>query len=144
MPISEVTTGHGSQLWVDVGAGLVRVAEIDDIPELPTSSERALYETSSFDTTGFKEFKKEPLKEGVEVTITGNYIINSAGDATLQAADDAEGALPFRIVLKQGAVTYYCEGDALFYNLKRMNPKAEKRTFSIALKPVSTASIDPA
>lgn len=144
MPISEVTTGHGSQLWVDVGAGLARVAEIDDIPELPTSSERALYETSSFDTTGFKEFKKEPLKEGVEVTITGNYIINSAGDATLQAADDAEGALPFRIVLKQGAVTYYCEGDALFYNLKRMNPKAEKRTFSIALKPVSTATIDPA
>lgn len=144
MPISEVTTGHGSQLWIDVGAGLARVAEIDDIPELPTSSERGLYETSSFDTTGFKEFKKEPLKEGVEVTITGNYIINSAGDATLQAADDAEGALPFRIVLKQGAVTYYCEGDALFYNLKRMNPKAEKRTFSIALKPVSTATIDPA
>lgn len=144
MPISDVTTGHGSQLWIDTGTGLARVAEIDDIPELPTGSERGLYETSNFDTVGFKEFKKEPLKEGVEVTITGNYVINSAADSILQAADDAEGALPFRIVLKEGALTYYCEGDALFYNLKRMNPKAEKRTFSIALKPVSTASIDPA
>lgn len=144
MPISDVTTGHGSQLWVNTGGGLTRVAEIDDIPELPTGSDRALYETSNFDTEGFKEFKKEPLKEGVEVTITGNYVINSAADGVLQDADDAEGALPFRIVLKEGALTYYCEGEALFYGLKRMNPKAEKRTFSINMKPVNTASIEAA
>lgn len=144
MPISDVTTGHGSQLWIDTGAGLARVAEIDDIPELPTGSERALYETTNFDTEEYKEFKKEPLKEGVEVTITGNYVINSAADGILQDADDAEGALRYRIVLKEGASTYWCEGTALFYSLKRMNPKGEKRTFSIAMKPVAAATIDNA
>lgn len=144
MPISNVTTGHASELWINTGAGLAKVAEIDDIPELPTGSERALYETSSFDSVDYKEFKKEPLKEGVEIEITGNYVINSAADAILQDADDAEGALAYRIVLKEGAATYHCEGEALFYNLKRMNPKAEKRTFSIMMKPVAAAAIDAA
>lgn len=144
MPISDVTTGHGSQLWINTTGALARVAEIDDIPELPTGSDRGLYETTNFDSVEFKEFKKEPLKEGVEVTITGNYVINSPSDGTLQEADDAEGALPYRIVLKEGAVTYYCEGVALFYGLKRMNPKGEKRTFSITMKPVAAAAIEEA
>lgn len=141
MPLSDVTTGHGSELFIDIGAGLVKVAEIDDIPELPTSSERALYETSSYDTVDYKEWKKEPLKDGVPITITGNYVINSASDALLQSADDAEGALPFQIVLKEGAKIYDCDGEGLFYNLKRMNPKGIKRTFSITLKPVAAAEI---
>lgn len=141
--MSDVTTGHGSQLWLNTTGALARVAEIDDIPELP-SGERGLYETTSFDTTDYKEFKKEPLKEGVEVTITGNYVINSAADGILQEAEDAEDAIPYRIVLKEGATTYYVEGSALFYNLKRMNPKDGKRTFSIVMKPVAAADIDEA
>lgn len=141
--MSDVTTGHSTQLWLNTTGSLARVAEIDDIPELP-SGERGLYETTSFDTTDYKEFKKEPLKEGVEITITGNYVINSTADGILQDADDSEDAIPYRIVLKEGATTYYCEGSALFYNLKRMNPKDQKRTFSIVLKPVAAADIDQA
>jgi predicted secreted protein len=144
MPLSKATHGHGSELWINLGSGLVKVAEVDDIPELPTSSERELYETSSYDTVGFKEWKKLPLKDGVPVTIRGNYVINSASDELLQAADDEEGALAYRIVLKEGADTYWCEGTALFYNLKRMNPKDAKRTFEITLKPVDAATIDEA
>lgn len=141
MPPSDVTTGHGSQLWINTGAGMTRVAEIDDIPELPTGSERELYDTTSFDTVGFKEWKKHPLKDGVAVTISGNYVIGSASDALLEAADDAESALPYRIVIKQGADTFNVEGSGLFYGLKRMNPKGDKRTFEITLKPVNTATV---
>ncbi len=143
MPLSDVTTGHGSTLEIDVGAGLVVVAEIDDIPELPTGNERELYETSSFDTAEYKEWKKHPLKDGVPITIMGNYVINSASDATLEAADDSSEALPYRIVLPQGANSFEVTGTGLFYGLKRKNPKSEKRTFEITLKPVDAASIDP-
>ena len=142
MPLSDVTTGFGSKLEIDVGAGLVVVAEIDDIPELPTSNERELYETSNFDTAEFKEWKKLPLKDGVPITIMGNYVINSASDATLQSADDADGALPYRIVLVEGDNTYEVTGTGLFYGLKRKNPKDSKRTFEITLKPVDAAAID--
>lgn len=142
MPLSDVTTGFGTKLEIDIGAGLVVVAEIDDIPELPTGNDRELYETSSFDTVEYKEWKKQPLKDGVPITITGNYAINSPSDATLEAADDADGALPYRIVLKQDDDEYEVTGTALFYGLKRKNPKDSKRTFEITLKPVDAASID--
>ena len=143
MALSKTTHGHGSQLWLKIGAGaLTKVAEVDDIPELPTSAERELYETSSFDTEEFKEWKKLPLKDGVPVTIRGNYVINSASDTLLQQADDEEEACEYRIVLKEGADVYHCEGTALFYNLKRMNPADAKRTFEITMKPVDAATIE--
>lgn len=144
MPLSDATHGHGSQLWIDFGAGFLRVAQVDDIPELPTGSERELYETSNFDTEGYKEWKKLPLKDGTPITITGNYVIGSTSDGYLQDADDEEAALPFRIVLNQGADTFNCEGTGLFYNFKRMNPKDAKRMFEITLKPVDAAAIEPA
>lgn len=144
MPLSDATHGHGSQLWINFGAGFVRVAQVDDIPELPTSNERELYETSSFDTEEYKEWKKLPLKDGTPITITGNYVIGSQSDGYLQDADDAEAALPFRIVLNQGEDSFNCEGNGLFYNFKRMNPKDAKRTFEITLKPVDAASIEAA
>lgn len=142
MALSKTTHGHGSELWIKIGAGaLTKVAEVDDIPELPTSSERELYETSSFDTEEYKEWKKLPLKDGTPVTIRGNYVINSASDTLLQSADDEEGACEYRIVLKEGADVFHCEGTALFYNFKRMNPADAKRTFEITMKPVDAAEI---
>lgn len=145
MALSKTTHGHGSELWLKIGAGvLTKVAEVDDIPELPTSSERELYETSNFDTEEYKEWKKLPLKDGAPITIRGNYVINSASDALLQQADDADDAVEYRIVLKEGADVFHCEGTALFYNLKRMNPKDAKRTFEITMKPVDAADITEA
>lgn len=135
MPLSEATTGHGAQLWINTGV-LTRVAEIDDIPMLPLSTERELYETTNFDTVSYKEWKKQPLKDGVPITVTGNYTINSASDAVLQAADDSNGPLPYKIVITEGLVTFNITGTALFYGLKRSNPKDSKRTFEIMIKPV--------
>lgn len=137
MAISEATTGFGSELYIDIGAGLVKVAEITDIPELPTGSERELYETSNYDTVEYKEYKKHPLKDGVAVTITGNYVINSTADGILQTADDSEDPLPYRIVLPEGDTDYHVEGEGLFYGLKRMNPGTATRQFEITLKPTT-------
>lgn len=134
--MSDATHGHGSELWINVGAGLVRVAEIDGIPDLPSFSTE-LYETTNFDTVAVKEFKKLPLKEGQEITITGNYVLGGAAYNTLTAADAEEEALAYRIVLLQGDETYHCDGESLFYNLTRTNPADEKRQFSITMKPTT-------
>lgn len=143
MALSDATHGHGTELQIDIGDGngLVKVAQVDDLPELPTSNERELYETSNFDTEEFKEWKKLPLKDGVPITIMGNYVINSASDTLLQAADDAEGALAYKIILKEGSSTFEATGNALFYNFKRTNPSDAKRRFEITLKPVDAAAI---
>lgn len=145
MPLSKTTHGHGTELWIKIGAGaLTKVAEIDDIPEVPGSSETELYETSSFDTVGLKEYKKLPLRDGVPITVRGNFVINSASDALLQAADDEEEACEFRVVLKEGADVFHCGGEALFYNYKKMNPADAKRTFEITMKPVAVPTTEAA
>lgn len=136
--MSDVTTGFASQLLINIGAGLVKVAEVDDIPELPSFT-ATLFETSSFDTVDVKEFKKHPLKEGAEYTIAGNFVLGSTSSATLDAADAASGPLPYKIVLEQDDETYEVTGSALFYNLKYLNPGAEKRKFNITLKPTTRA-----
>lgn len=143
MAISDATSGFGTELFIDIGAGLVKVAEIDDIPELP-SFETRLYNVSSQDTVGVDEFKKHPLKEGVEISIVGNYVIGSTAETTLQAAEDSLDPIEYRIIVPQGDTDYYFEGSALFYNFKRMNPKEEKRTFTIAMKPTAASAIDAA
>jgi len=143
MPISDVTTGHGSELYIHNGTNLEKVAEVDDIPELP-SGEQELYEVSHLGTTGYREWKKQPLRDGVPVTLTGNYVIASASDALLQSADDAEGPLAYKIVIPQGEDSYEVTGTALFYGFRRMNAKDAKRTFQITMKPVDAADIDEA
>ena len=50
-------------------------------------------------------------------------MIASASDTLLQAADDSEVALDYRIVLKQGDDSYNCEGTALFFD----DPAASNR-----------------
>jgi len=145
MALSKATHGHGTELWIKIGAGaLTKVAEIDDVPEVPGSSETDLYETSNFDTVGLKEFKKLPLRDGVPITVRGNYVINSASDALLQSADDEEGACEFRVVLNEGSDVFHVEGSALFYSFKRMNPADAKRTFEITMKPVDVPTIEAA
>lgn len=137
--MSDVTTGHGSELWINVAGTLVKVAEVDDIPEEPNFT-TALYDTSSFDTDGVREFKKHPLKEGVEITIAGNRVLGSDASETLAAADASTEPLPYKIVMPQGAETFEVLGSALFYNLKGMNPATEKRRFQITMKPTSFAA----
>lgn len=142
MPRSKTTHGHGSQLWLKIGAGeWTRVAQIDDIPQLP-SFETELYETSNFDTEGVKEQKKLPLKDGVPITIRGNYQINSDADGLLRQAEAEPDVVGVRIVLSEGADVYHDEFDALVYNYKRSNPKDAKRTFEIMVKPQTVDTVE--
>lgn len=141
--MSDVTTGHGSELWINVSGTLVKVAEVDDIPEEPNFT-TTLYETSSFDSVAVKEFKKHPLKEGADFTISGNRVLGSAAATTLAAAEAAPGPLPYKIVLPQGEDTYEVTGSALFYNLKFLNNANEKRRFQITMKPTTISATDEA
>jgi hypothetical protein len=89
---------------------------------------------------GVKEFKKHPLKEGADFTISGNRVLGSTADTTLKAAEAAAGPLPYRIVLPQGEDVYEVTGSALFYNLKYLNNANEKRRFQITMKPTTLAA----
>src|SRR3546814_6969116 len=82
----------------------------------------------------FKEFKKNARREGTETDITGNYELGSTNETTLEALDDSTASVPYNIVLKQGADVYDAVGTALFYNLRRSNPGAEVRQFTITAK----------
>lgn len=139
MAQSDVTTGHGSQLHINPLSVLTKVAEVDDIPELPSFT-TTLYETSSFDTEEAKEFKKQPLKEGVEYTIAGNFVIGSASSTLLDAAEANNEPIPYEIHLPQGDDVFVVSGTALFYNLKYLNAANEKRKFNITMKPTSKAT----
>ncbi len=139
MPISDVTTGHGSQLHLNASGVLTKVAEVDDIPELPSFT-TSLYEVSSFDTEEAKEFKKQPLKEGVEYTIAGNFVLGSSSTELLDAAEANNEPIPYEIHLPQGEDVFVVSGTALFYNLKYLNTANEKRKFNITMKPTSKAT----
>lgn len=137
--LSEVDTGDLSELWIDIGDGLVEVAEITDIPELPSGAQ-STFETTHMKSGRFKEFKKNARKEGNEVAITGNYILGSDAEDILLAAEDARGALPYRIVAHQGEDVYHIDGYALFMNLQRSNPMDDRRQFTISAKWVFDAT----
>lgn len=135
MALSDATTGFGTTLSVDVGAGPVVIAEIIEISELP-SGDRELYETTSMDSVDYKEFKKHPLKEGREISVSLNYVLGSETAETLKAADDALEALPCVFTAPQGNQSFTFTGRALLYGLSRMNPMSERRTQEITMKPV--------
>jgi len=140
MPLSAVETGDRTELWLDVGAGLVEVAEIIELPELPSGT-RGTYKTTHMKSGSFEEFKKLTRKEGNAFTITGNAILGSAANTTLKAAEDADGAIEYRIITHQGADIYHVEGSALLMNYKVLNPAEDRRTFEISMQPVDEATV---
>ena len=140
MPLSAVETGDRTELWLDVGEGLVEVAEIVDLPELPSGS-RGTYKTTHMKSGSFEEFKKLTRKEGNTFTITGNAILGSAANTTLKAADDADDAIEYRIATYQGADVYHVEGAALFMNYKVTNPADDRRMFEISMQPVDEPTV---
>ncbi|MDE0878925.1 MAG: hypothetical protein OSB00_09750 [Sphingomonas bacterium] len=131
--LSAVETGDETQLFLDVGAGLVEVAEIIDLPELPSGAQTT-FETTHMKSGRYKEFKKNTRLEGNEVDITGNYVIGSDAEATLLAAEASRDAIAYKIVVIQGEDIFNVEGYALFMSLRRSNPMDDRRQFTITAK----------
>lgn len=132
--LSAATNGDETELFVSLDETTwVPVAEIDDLPDLP-SGEQSMYETTHMKSGLFKEWKKNKRRDGVESEIAGNYTIGSTSEATLLAMEAAGGSIAYQIVLKQGAEVWRATGRALFHSLKRSNPMEEKRRFTITAK----------
>lgn len=137
--LSEVETGDETQLFLDVGDGLVEVAEITDLPTLPSGTQTT-FNTTHMKSGKYQEFKKNKRREGDEVDITGNYIIGSEAEATLLKAEDSRAAVAYRIVAMQGDEVWHFEGYALFMSFKRGNPMDDRRQFTITAKWVGNNS----
>lgn len=138
--LSAATSGDETKLYLDVGAGWVEVAEVTDMPDLP-SGQQSTYKTTHMGSAGFEEFKKNKRVEGAETNIEGNYTILSASDATLVAADASREPIPYLLVLIEDEKTYNAVGRALFYSLKRSNPVNEVRKFTITAKWVTPMTL---
>lgn len=131
--LSEVETGDETQLFLDVGAGLKEVAELTDLPTLPSGTQTT-FNTTHMKSGKYQEFKKNKRREGDEVDITGNYIIGSESETLLLAAEESRAAVKYRIIAKQGDETWFFEGYALFMSFKRGNPMDDRRQFTITAK----------
>lgn len=141
--LSEATSGDETKLHLDVGAGWVEVAELDDedgLTDLP-SGEQSTYETTHMGSGRFKEFKKNKRVDGAETDITGNLVFGSTSLTTLKAAEASTEAIPYLIVLKQGGETWYGVGHALFHSLRMTNPGTEVRQFTITAKWVTEMAL---
>lgn len=134
--LSAVETGDQTQLFIDIGAGLVEVAEITDLPNLPSFSQTT-YETTHMKSGPIKEFKKNVRQEGDEMDITFNYVPGSAAETTMKAAVAMKDAAPYQIVTPQGDQVLTIDGYALFMSLKRTNPMDDRRQMTVTMKPVS-------
>lgn len=144
---SKATNGDGTLFYVKVsGSAWQAVAELDDedgLTDLPSGTQ-SLYETTHMGSGGYKEFKKHFRREGAETTITGNFVLDATAGSTmsiLDGANDATDPIPYLVVLKQGAETWYMTGYALFYDLARTNPGSDVRQFSITAKWVGSATV---
>ena len=139
--LSAATNGDETELFVSLDETTwTAVAEIDELPDLP-SGEQTLYETTHMKSGLFKEWKKNKRRDGVETEISGNYVIGSDSEETLEAMENAGGSLAYQIVLKQGAETYRGTGRAIFSSLQRTNPMEAKRRFTITAKWVTPLTL---
>lgn len=130
--LSNATNGDETELYFNFGNAWVSAGEITDLPDLP-SGEQSTYETTHMKSGKFKEFKKNKRIEGAETEIQGNYSLVD-GLATLEQAEESVGSVAYLIVLKEGAKTFYATGRALFYSLRKSNPKDATRQFTITAK----------
>ena len=142
--LSEATSGDETEFYVALdGATWVKIGELDPengLNDLP-SGEQSTYETTHMNSGKFKEFKKNKRVEGTETEISGNLVLGSEDLDTLRAIEQANGSIPYLIVLKQNADIYDATGNALFYSLKLSNPGTEVRQFTITAKWVTEMTL---
>lgn len=139
--LSAATNGDETQLFVSLDEqAWTEVAELDELPDLP-AGEQSMYETTHMKSGVFQEYKKNKRRDGTEIDISGNYVIGSDAEETLDAMEASTGSLAYQIVLKQGPETWRGTGRGLFHTLRKTNPMGEKRRFTISMKPVTAMTL---
>ncbi len=133
--LSAVETGDETEFFVDLGTGLVEVAELINLSDLPSYTQTT-YETTHMKSGPVKEHKKNVRQEGDDMTAEFNYIPGSAAEKTLKAAVAAKDALMVQIKTPQGEGFLTADFPALFMSLKRSNPMDDRRTMTVTMKPV--------
>lgn len=134
--LSKATNGDETELYLSIdGEPWERVAETVEVDELP-GGEQGTYETTHMTSGKFKEFKKLKRIEGVEIEVSGNYVMGSETSDLLKLAEESLEAVGVLFVLKQGDKTFDLTGPALCYSLKRSNPADATRRFTMTMKPV--------
>lgn len=142
--LSAATSGDETEFYVAIGGQTwTKIGELDPengLNDLP-SGEQSTYETTHMNSGKFMEFKKNKRVEGTETEISGNLVLGSEDLDTLRAIEQANGSIPYLIVLKQNADIYDATGNALFYSLKLSNPGTDVRQFTITAKWVTEMTL---
>jgi hypothetical protein len=129
------TTGFGSTFELGNPTTLLKLANIEEFPDLPSFS-RDLLDTTHFETTGgFMTYTGSPLKDGAESDLVMKIVLGSPSDAACRLAMSDGLERPFRMVLPLADGTdWEITGNCLVRNYIRTNPKADLRMATLTLK----------
>lgn len=131
---TSATTGNGTTFWLHDGTALVKLGEIYDVPEMPTST-RELIMATHMESGDFEDYIPAPHRDGTEVTLMMNFVPNSATDTLCQAAYDAHDvrAYELRYRLANGSFRKKT-GTCIVRNYTVDNPMKDRRSGRLTVK----------
>ncbi len=128
------TTGNGTEFWLHDGTSLVKLGEVFDVPEMPAAS-RELIDATHMESGDFMEYLSAPRRDGAEVTLSMNFVPNSATDTLCEAAVSAGNVRTYELVYKIAAGTKRKKaGSCIVRDYRVTNPMSDRRVGSLTVK----------
>ncbi len=132
--MADESTGFGSTFSIGNPVTLVKLANIEEFPDLPSFT-RDLLDTTNFETEGgFMTYMGSPLKDGAESDLVMKIGLGSASDVACRAAMADGKERPYKMVLPTANGTWEVSGKLIVRNYVRTNPKADIRLATLTVK----------
>jgi hypothetical protein len=133
--MADEATGFGSTFELGNPTTLLKLANIEEFPDLPSFT-RDLLDTTNFETTGgFMTYIGSPLKDGAESDLVMKIALGSASDAACRLAMSDGLERPYRMVLPLAdGAEWEVTGNCIVRNYVRTNPKGDLRMATLTLK----------
>lgn len=129
------TTGFGSTFEMGNPTALLKLANIEEFPDLPSFTSELL-DTTNYETEGgFMTYIGAPLKDGAESDIVMKIELGSTSDAACRAAHADGKARPYKMTLPlANGSLYEITGSMVVRNYVRTNPKTDLRMATMTVK----------
>lgn len=133
--MADEATGFGSTFELGNPTTLLKLANIEEFPDLPSFT-RDLLDTTHYETEGgFMTYMGSPLKDGAESDIVMKIALGSPSDVACRTAHADGEARPYRMTLPvAGGQVVVITGSLIVRNYVRTNPKAEIRMATLTVK----------
>lgn len=133
--MADESTGFGSTFEIGNPTTLIKLANIEEFPDLPSFT-RDLLDTTHYETEGgFMTYMGSPLKDGAENDLVMKVAIGSDSDKACRLAHADGLERPYRMTLPvSGGKIVVITGNLIVRNYVRTNPKADIRLATLTVK----------